>query len=139
MGLDMYLNAAKTTQQDPDDKVCVVTGYEENGDYVHFEGVEPIELAYWRKFNALHSWMEQLWEQKGGIGDFNCKSLPLDVDDLDALQKVCEDKGLVPVTGFFFGSQEPVTDEEYAYVLATIVTARNHIEHGYTVYYDPWW
>ena len=26
---------------------------------------EEIELAYWRKHNRLHGWMEELWTRKG--------------------------------------------------------------------------
>ena len=44
------------------------------------------ELAYWRKHNRLHGWMEELWESKGKpydgklednpLGDFNWGSPP---------------------------------------------------------------
>lgn len=117
MGLDMYVNTAKTIEDD-----------------------EPINLCYWRKFNALHNWMEQLYRAKGGDEDmFNCVRLPLTVDDLNALEEACSNKELEPVEGFFFGSQDPVTNEEYDDLFKDIGKMKEAIRDGFIVYYDSWW
>ena len=44
MGLDMYAYS-------------VAQGGAQDG--------EKIEIAYWRKHNRLHGWMEELWNRKG--------------------------------------------------------------------------
>lgn len=140
MGLVMNIYAVKTAKQHPSDVAAIVCGKEnQQGDYIYFDGTEPTELAYWRKFNALHRWMDKLYTSKGGTNVFNCIALPLTTQDLQALEETCKAKTLVPVTGFFFGSQEPVTDEEYQNVLNVIEEAHEYIQQGYTVYYDSWW
>ena len=41
------------------------------------------EIAYWRKHPNLQGWMEQLWREKGGEGEFNCVDVELTLDDLE--------------------------------------------------------
>lgn len=141
MGLDMYAYAAKTVEPHPEDNAAIVLGYIDpvSDEYVYFDEESPIEFAYWRKFNALHAWMEGLYQKKGGTEEFNCKKLPLTLEDLEALKAVCKNQELKPTTGFFFGSQEPVDKVEYASVLNFIKEARHYISNGYTVCYDSWW
>ncbi len=140
MGLDMNMYAVKTAKQHPSDIAAIVCGGEnQQVDYIYFDGTEPTELAYWRKFNALHGWMDKLYTSKGGTDVFNCIALPLTTQDLQALEEACKSKALVPVTGFFFGSREPVTDEEYQDVLNVVEEARAYINQGYAVYYYSWW
>lgn len=83
--------------------------------------------------------MENLYSSRGGSNQFNCLALPLYSGDLQALKKACETKSLEPVEAFCFGTQEPVTDEEYVDVLAFITKAEMYIHTGYVVYYDSWW
>ena len=67
-------------------------------------GDNAVELFYWRKFNALHGWMEQLYRLKGGAKEsFNCTTVRLTNEDLDRLER--EASTLQPVAGFFFGEQ----------------------------------
>lgn len=140
MGLDSYAYAAKEVQQHPQDAHSIVFGFiTPEGDYEYFDGIEPVELHYWRKFNALHNWMHMLYQSRGGTEEFNCRKIPLGLDDLEALKKACDSKTLTPVSGFFFGSQEPVHKDEYASVLNFIKEARHYISNGYTVCYDSWW
>ena len=39
------------------------------------------EIGYWRKHNRLQGWMQNLYENKGGDGTFNCVDLDLTMDD----------------------------------------------------------
>ena len=122
MGLDMY---AYTTAEEVSE--------------VDFSVSDSAELYYWRKFNALHCWMEDLYYSKGGKSqEFNCDNVQLTADDLDDLEEVLKKGLLRPVDGFFFGSQ---TVEAYQIESASefIVKARAAIAEGLTVYYTPWW
>ena len=103
------------------------------------EGIFDGSFAYWRKFNALHAWMEDLWISRGNDGDFNCTPLRLNTENLDELQERVDDKSLEPRGGFFFGGTDPVTEDEYSEVADFIVKARQAIADGYAVYYDSWW
>lgn len=140
MGLDMYAFAAKTVKPNPKDEHSIVTGFEKNvGEWEYFDGTQPEEIHYWRKFNALHAWMENLYKSRGGTNEFNCVGIQLFLDDLKVLKEACDNKSLVPTEGFFFGAQDPVTDEEYDDVRAFITKAEMYIHTGYVVYYDSWW
>ena len=123
MGLDMY---AYTTAE----KV------ETNTDFF----VEArTEIAYWRKFNALHGWMGDLYYDKGDkSADFNCDNVRIDAEDLDLLEEVLKEGLLKPVDGFFFGSQT-VEPEDVESASEFISMARAAIAEGLTVYYSSWW
>ena len=116
------------------------------------EESEQEELAYWRKHNRLHGWMEQLWEDKGrpnfkkGIdeqpmGDFNCVPVELGLCDLEQLEAVIVNKALPETEGFFFGHDSYEEYEEYYKEddLEFIEKARKAIADGKKVYYDSWW
>lgn len=126
MGLDMY---AFTVNADSvgDATVDVALG----------DGADPI--SYWRKFNALHGWMEDLYRLKGGSKDsFNCTTLRLDLKDLDRLEMDTGNNKLVPRNGFFFGSQE-IYPEDLESVADFVKMARQSIAEGKAVFYDSWW
>ena len=94
MGLDMYAFAVNADSVG-DATVDVALG----------DGAD--QISYWRKFNALHGWMEDLYRQKGGAKQsFNCTTLRLDLKDLERLEMDTGNNKLVPRNGFFFGSQE---------------------------------
>lgn len=140
MGLDMFAFATKTVKPNPNDEHSIVSGFvKEDGEYEYFDGESPEEIYYWRKFNALHAWMQNLYKSRGGTQSFNCIGIQLFTDDLEALKEACKSKSLVPVNGFFFGSQDPVDDTEYASVLNFITIAEQYIHDGFVVYYDSWW
>jgi hypothetical protein len=87
MGLDMYLLKAPKTAEKP----------EHGGD----------EVAYWRKFNALHNWFVTNIQ----IGIDDCGSYEITKDELEALISTIESlletrdpDFLPPTSGFFFGS-----------------------------------
>jgi hypothetical protein len=100
-------------------------------------GDNAVELFYWRKFNALHGWMEQLYRSKKGLRvDFNCTTVRLTSEDLDRLER--EANNLQPVAGFFFGEQT-LYPEQLESVADFIAKAREALADGKTCWYDSWW
>lgn len=128
MGLDMY-------------------GYARKGD----DKDSQVEIAYWRKHNRLHGWMEDLWQEKknqrsegdkfiDGLDgqehdEFNCVEMELSLEDLDRLEDELDN--LPETSGFFFGNDSygRYTEEDRKF----IEDARQKISEGYEVYYSSWW
>jgi hypothetical protein len=134
MGLDMY--AFTVDAKDAGDNVVDLKRYDEND--VH-ETISSTEIFYWRKFNALHGWMEDLYRLKGGTAEsFNCNTVRLTSKDLDRLEMDTGNNKLVPVNGFFFGSQE-IYPEDLESVATFVAKAREALADGKAVYYDSWW
>lgn len=131
MGLDMYAFAAKPALiQNPDALVDLKMADEE---------IRPTMLAYWRKFNALHGWMEDLYRERGGTGpDFNCNTVRLDDAALRRLEGDIEADALKPRSGFFFGGRE-IRPEDIESTRKFIVAARQAMADGDVVFYDSWW
>ena len=123
MGLDQYATARKGEPTTDDEG------------YTYYE--DSIELAYWRKHPNLQGWMEDLYLEKGGEGEFNCQDVELTLEDLDALEESLDDEALPETVGFFFGTDSSdhyaETDREF------IREARAAIKQGYTVVYSSWW
>jgi hypothetical protein len=79
--------------------------------YKYLEGAYGIfhEMAYWRKFNALHNWfVERL---QSGIDECQLSEIDEDtlvslIDELKAASRGEFVEDLEPVSGFFFGSTE---------------------------------
>ena len=94
-------------------------------------------IAYWRKFNALHGWMEQRALEAGLTEEFNCVPFKLDAALLDQLEGDLDN--LQPVQGFFFGAQE-VRPDDVKSVKYFIRYARELLAgEDFDVYYDSWW
>ena len=139
MGLDQYATARKGeprkvpqtwTTTDAD-------GNEEEVVEYYNEWDDTIELAEWRKHPNLQGWMEELWYEKGGEGEFNCVELELTLENLDALEATLDEEALPETAGFFFGGN---ADDHYAEAdREFIVQARAAIKQGYTVVYSSWW
>ena len=111
MGLDMY---AYTTSEEVSE--------------VDFSVSDSTELYYWRKFNALHGWMSDLYYAKGGkSADFNCDNVRIDLDDLEDLEEVLKE-----------GLLRPVDPEDVESAQEFIGKARAAIAEGLTVYYSSW-
>lgn len=126
MGLDMY--AFIVDADKAGDKVTDVA-----------LGDTATEICYWRKFNALHGWMEDLYRQRGGSKEsFNCTTLRLDLKDLDRLEMDTGNNKLIPRNGFFFGAQE-IDSEDLESVATFVKVARQSIADGKAVFYDSWW
>lgn len=120
MGLDMFAYKVKS-------------GHNPNAD-----ATERDQIAYWRKFNALHGWMEDEYQARGGSETFNCIPLQLTGGDLDRLEADIEDDALTPREGFFFGAQE-IYPEDISETREFIIMAREALDNGFDVYYDSWW
>ncbi len=71
MGLDMYASTTKRRL-----KSSVDFNY----------GKADVQIHYWRKHPNLHGWMEALYCEKGGTKEFNCATVQLTADDIDALE-----------------------------------------------------
>jgi len=100
------------------------------------------ELAYWRKHNRLHGWMEQLWREKtGNESVFNCEEVILELEDITNLEKDILNKELPESEGFFFGDDSYEEYEEYYKEddLKFIKEAKQAIEEGDEVVYSSWW
>ena len=136
MGLDMYAYvAAKAGQQDE-----FYEGAEldtDTGNYVNPAVNKPRELAYWRKHPNLHGWMERLWRERGGEGDFNGDELELTAEDLDNLEYDVQNNQLPPTSGFFFG--EGADDYYKPSDLKFIQEARAEMFLGLKVFYNSSW
>lgn len=126
MGLDMYAYTVDaTTVGDATVDVAL--------------GDNAVQISYWRKFNALHGWMEDLYRLKGGSKeDFNCTTVRLTANDLDRLEMDTGNNKLVPRNGFFFGSQE-IYPEDLESVADFVKLSRQAIAEGKAVFYDSWW
>ena len=133
MGLDMY---AFTVPADAvGDNVVDLKQYDDDDNHI----VEKEELFYWRKFNALHGWMENLYRLKGGTAEsFNCNTVRLTSEDLDRLEMDTGNNKLVPINGFFFGEQT-IYPEDLESVAIFVAKAREALADGKAVFYDSWW
>ena len=112
-------------------------GTEHKGVEEYLEWDDSIELATWRKHPNLQGWMQELYYEKGGEGEFNCVDVELTFEDLDALEATLDEEELPETVGFFFGSN---ADDHYAEAdREFIVQARAAIKKGYKVFYSSWW
>jgi hypothetical protein len=156
MGLDMYAYAVdKENAHRPYAELS-----KEDGDFIDEHGWEAenpnrrlVEIHYWRKHNALHGWMQSLWESRGcplpdgreggnAMGDFNCVPLELAEEDLKRLRDDIKNRRLKPQAGFFFGSTEYSDEDWEEYTkqdLEFVENASKVIADGGKVYYDSWW
>ena len=131
MGLDMYAYVAGRKGQ--------ANEYWENYDgATDTSPVEkPREIAYWRKHPNLHGWMNKLWTERGGTGDFNGDELELTWDDLERLEYVVKHRELPSTTGFFFG--EDADDYYYVQDLEFVKQAKAELFLGLKVFYNSSW
>jgi len=106
---------------------------------------EVQEIAYWRKHNALHGWMEDLWESKDRPDEreddssFNCIPLELTMEDLEKLENDLIAEDLPETTGLFFGSDSRLDEHKMVETFKFLIKARKAIENGWQVAYDSWW
>ena len=138
MGLDQYATARKGEPRTVKSEYTYTDhdGNEHEGVDEYLEWDDSIELATWRKHPNLQGWMENLWHEKGGEGEFNCVDLELTLEDLDALEATLDEEQLPETSGFFFGSN---ADDHYAEAdREFIVQARAAIKQGYKVIYSSW-
>jgi hypothetical protein len=109
------------------------------------KGKDKEEIAYWRKHNALHGWMQNLWEERGcprqkkNDSSFNCVPLQLSAKHLDRLEQDIIGGNLPETQGFFFCADSRNDDYHKEKTLAFITTARQAIKDGKKVFYNSWW
>ena len=127
MGLDMYLSAKKFvssysfqegSENEAYDRVINAVGaYDIVSPDTHHAEVS-VNVAYWRKANAIHSWFVTNCQD----GNDDCGDYYVSRDNLIELRDICkqvlEDNALAtellpPQEGFFFGGTE--IDEYYLY------------------------
>ena len=108
--------------------------------------VRTTEFFYWRKHNALHGWMENLYNGKkleDGINidsdDFNGVAVKLEEKDLDKLEQDVMTFNLPQTTGFFFGADSVGDDYQKEQTLEFLKKARKALAEGYEVEYNSWW
>ena len=124
MGLDQY---AKKVKRDYNHETLTET-------------TVKTEIGYWRKHNALEGYMADLYRTKtSDQGEFNCKNLTLDSDDLDTLEAVIERGNLPNTVGFFFGDCTKDNEEYKELDLEFIAKARKCLAKGYEIEYSSWW
>lgn len=126
MGLDMYAFAVHPNNA--------------KGDFEISDEAPKEEFQYWRKHNALYSWMENLYRAKGGTAeDFNCIPLRLTVDDLQNLIEDAKVHNLQSASGFFWGGPYDYNEEIANQDIEFAHKALAKIDQGFAVYYDSWW
>jgi hypothetical protein len=107
-------------------------------------GSTGVEFAYWRKHNRLQGWMENLWRDRGGVGEFNVEPVEVTAEDLNRLEEDIRDGQMPETGGFFFGSDSMAeyTDSQFGYAetdRSFIAEARKIIAKGESVVYSSWW
>ena len=130
MGLDMYAYSF--------DKELLKSNPDQQIDFNFPDGSDVVKLAYWRKFNHLHGWMERLYQKKGGEDVFNCETVRLTEEDLDQLEADWKAGKLTATEGFFFGSGEWYPEDDEA-IAKFLMDARAQLAEGKGVFYDSWW
>ncbi|MFZ9143053.1 MAG: hypothetical protein ACO22M_00590 [Candidatus Nanopelagicaceae bacterium] len=107
MGLDMYLKGKRFLWHNERED----NAWEEVDKYTNGRKVSSIELelAYWRKANAIHGWFVR--NVQGNVD--NCDEYAVKYSDLVKLRDTCKEaldnknpELLPPQGGFFFGSTE---------------------------------
>ena len=139
MGLDQYAVARKGEPRTVKSEYTYTDqdGVEKEGFEEYLEWDDTIQLAEWRKHPNLQGWMQELYYEKGGEGEFNCVDLELTLNDLNALEATLDEEALPETAGFFFGGN---ADDYYAEAdREFIVQARAAIKQGYKVVYSSWW
>lgn len=106
--------------------------------YASKRGVKKVEIAYWRKHQALENWMAEKWGEAENSDDvFNCKVLHIDYELLDELEEIVQSSRLSD-HGYFSNDGRDCddyrsTDLEFCY------KAKSYLDSGYKVYYTSWW
>lgn len=107
---------------------------------------ETTEIQYWRKHNALHGLMEEIWRDKAELAgedvsdvQFNCIPLQLTEADIDYIESQVVGETLPETEGFFFGADSRFSDEDKEADLEFIAKAREALAEGKEVFYDSWW
>ena len=96
------------------------------------------EIKYYRKFNALHGLLNDLYLKRGG-NDMNCVLINIGLSEVNYIKQCCLEKSLQPKEGFFWGSQEAVSDEQYIELLSLCEDIEDLISDGWVIGYCGDW
>lgn len=153
MGLDMFMSARRHLSPYYDTNETVQTARTALAEVVRQLGAPvdsvvndiTVEVAYWRKANAIHNWMVTNVQN----GDDDCREYYFRPEDMQKLLSVCEavlenpeeaEELLPPTCGLFFGST--YIDEYY---LRDIKYTRDRLTEclkcgtGWSFYYSSSW
>lgn len=97
-------------------------------------GQEDSEIMYWRKHSNLEGWMVDLYQRRGGKGQFNCVELKLTEEDLSKLES--EYRSLKEARGFFWGQSRPEDNDSTEEFLSLAYKA---LDDGFEIIYTSWW
>lgn len=147
MGLDMYLYAEKFVSnmeyRNEQDKFNAIVSALEAQEFTMGHVIAEVEVAYWRKANAIHAWFV-------GEREDDCSPIYVSREQLETLQDNCQQilknpalaEELLPTQeGFFFGGTEyndwymdniKETYDKLSVLLATI-------PEGWTFKYQASW
>ena len=147
MGLDMYLYAEKFVSnmdyRNEQDKFNAIVSALEAQEFTMGHVIAEVEVAYWRKANAIHAWFV-------GDKEDDCSPIYVNREQLETLQHLCQQVLIDPALagellptqgGFFFGSTE--YDDWYmdnikeTYDKLSVLLAK--IPEGWTFKYQASW
>ena len=96
---------------------------------------EDEEILYFRKFNALHGWLQNYANMDAD--KFNCHKLNIDKELLDKLRQDVLESKLENKSYFFWGSAWS-EDQIKEGVNRFILTCESAIKDGKQIYYFAW-
>lgn len=117
---------------------------------VTFNSNDGEEIAYWRKANQIHEWMNKNLTE---VAVENCEGYPITKEQLEELRQVCvnvythqnekySQEHLPTTTGFFYGSDE-YDDWYYNQVNNTIELIDKVLQstdfNRQQIFYWAWW
>ena len=105
------------------------------------------EVFYWRKTPSVHEWFRQLSIKKEIIDEdstFNQIQVPITLQDIKDFEKDLLNKNMdYEVTGFFFGSDSDMDDEEFEFYMKenteSIRLMKKALKKGRKIHYTSWW
>ena len=121
------------------------------------EKQEATELQYWRKHNALHGLLEDMWNDKGQpipqwlldefpddfddtrVVSFNGIEMELTPADIDYIEASVINHELPETEGFFFGQDSRFDLDDYEADKEFIKKARQAFARGEQVFYTSSW
>lgn len=106
--------------------------------------IQPSEVMYWRKNNALQGWMHNLYIAKGGKEEFNCVPVRLTKEDIEKLNEDIHCNKLVPTSGFFFGplvydEEDKAIDMDFCTKALKVLQDIAIDSKDEVLYYYSWW
>ena len=119
-------------------KLGGVKSISKNGEIETEDKFAMEEIKYYRKFNALHGLLNDLYSSRGG-SYMNGVLVNVNLEDVNLIREHCLNKTLKPQEGFFWGSQAPVTDEEYEELYNLTILMEERLSEGWTIGYCGDW